>query len=182
MHGRPYVVIADDVATRIDSGGCGESGTGELENREFATAQEVAMRAAGVINPSDHVPLGIDPDDRRALRTRNVDDADFPATVVDEEAVREVHDALAEAPHELAVHVDLDDRIERGFGAAVGAAAVEDPQMLAVWIDPDTAGHADFAAFELVPVEIHLVGRNANLRVDDRARNQRERHHHNRHG
>src|SRR5690242_3663486 len=58
--------------------------------------------------------------------SRAVGDPD-EAFAIDEEAMREVHDALPEAPHELAVHVDLDDRVEGGFGAAVRATAIEDP-------------------------------------------------------
>ena len=72
------------------------------------------MRAAGVINPSDHVPLGIDPDDRRALRTRNVDDADFPATVVDEEAVRHVAGVGELSGNVTAL---IDPHCRRRFGA-----------------------------------------------------------------
>src|SRR5262249_14978287 len=73
---------------------------------------------------------------------RAVGHPDEPFTI-DEEAVREVHDPFAEAPHELAVHIDFDDRIEYGLGAAVRAAAIEDPDVLTVGIDPDAAGHTD---------------------------------------
>jgi hypothetical protein len=86
------------------------------------------------------------------------------ALVVDEEAVREVHDPLAEALHEPAIHVDLDDRIEIRLGAAVGAAAVEDPEVLAVTIGTDAARDPDLAAFELVPVVVDLVGIVGDLR------------------
>src|SRR5262249_21770972 len=88
---------------------------------------------------------------------------------IDEEAVRKVHDALAETAHELPIHVDFDDRVEGGLGASVGAASIEDPEVLTVGIGPDAAGHADLTAFELVPVVVHLVRRDADLRAHDDA-------------
>ncbi len=77
--------------------------------------------------------------------------------LVDKNSVRERYLAFAEALDELAVERDLDHRVEVGIGAAIGAAAVENPQMLAIGSHLESAGHPDLSALEFVPVVIDLV-------------------------
>ena len=93
---------------------------------------------------------------------------------IDEEAVREVRDPFAEAPHELAVEVDLNHRIEIRLGAAVRATTIEDPQMLAVGIHLDAARDSDLPTFELVPVVIDFVRSHADLSVHARDEDSNE--------
>ena len=59
------------------------------------------------------------------------------ALAVDAEAMREVEHAAAEALHEFAGRIELHDRRDSRLSAVVRAAAVEDPDALAVAIDLD---------------------------------------------
>ena len=76
---------------------------------------------------------------------------------VDEESVRKIDQPLAEAGDDLPVRVHLDNRIEVRLGAAVRAAAIEDPHVPAVAVHLDPARDADLAAERLVPVGIDPV-------------------------
>jgi len=44
-----------------------------------------------------------------------------------------------------------------GVGAAVRATAIENPQMLAIRIHLEAAGHSNFSALDFVPVVIDLI-------------------------
>src|SRR5262249_54236072 len=69
---------------------------------------------------------------------------------VNEQAMREHDDPGAEALNQLAVFVEVQDRIEirhlprRRVVAAVCAAAIEDPHRFAIAIDVDSGGRAPF--------------------------------------
>ena len=96
---------------------------------------------------------------------------------VNEQPMRKVHQPLAEALDGLSIEVDLDDRIEIGFGAPVGPAPIEQPQMLPFGIRLDPAGDADLAVAELVPRVVHLVRVVATLSAPDGLNRQAERRH-----
>ena len=69
------------------------------------------------------------------------------AVVVEGEAVREGEEPRAEAVDQVAFQVELEDRVEVGARALVRAAAVEDPEVLAVPIGNHSADDAEGAAF-----------------------------------
>src|SRR5215472_13363756 len=79
------------------------------------------------------------------------------AFAVDEKTVRECDLALAEALDELAAEIDFDDGVKIGIGATISAAAVENPEVLAIGVHPDPAGHSDFSSLEFVPVVVHMI-------------------------
>ena len=76
------------------------------------------------------------------------------AFVIEEEAVRKTEEAGPEAVDEVALQVELHDRVQVGSGALVGAATVEDPEVLAVRVGKDAADGAHHAPFgQLLPAE-----------------------------
>jgi hypothetical protein len=80
------------------------------------------------------------------------------AVAVDMETVRIVHRAGAELGLQVAIGIELHDRIERRIAAVVRRAAVERPQALAVGIDLNADGRAPFAVGrQLRPVLLELV-------------------------
>ncbi len=75
------------------------------------------------------------------------------AVTIDVNAVREHEHALAEARHHLAVRIELEHGVERrhlalrAIPAAVGLAALGNPDAAAVLVDIDRAGRSPGAAF-----------------------------------
>ena len=81
------------------------------------------------------------------------------ALAVDVHAVRPQDLSRAEALHDLAVRIELDDRVDVRTGARVGAAAIAGPDVLAVGIDVDGADRSPLAAVrQRAPVAHGLVG------------------------
>src|SRR5262249_30466652 len=68
------------------------------------------------------------------------------ALPVDMEAMRAIDQAGAEARNELAVLVELHDRIESRIDAVVAGAAVVRPDALAIGIDLNADGRAPLAS------------------------------------
>ena len=102
------------------------------------------------------------------------------ALVVQEEPVRETEEPGAEAVDQVAVEVELQDRVEAGPRALVRAATVQDPQVLAVRIGEDAAHRAQHAPLgHLLPAErgpVRVAGRRLGPEVRARRQQQPRQH------
>src|SRR5262249_16929377 len=127
-------------------------------NHDAACAVEETLRVAGhagLAERHQHLASRAELDDDGALSVpRPIVRRPHIALVVDIEAVRLVEHVGAEAAHELAVRIELLDRV-----AAVRGTAVEHPDALAVaMVELDFDGPAKLAALrKLQPVVLHLV-------------------------
>ncbi len=127
-------------------------------NHDAACAVEVALGVAGHAGMAEchqHLARRAELDHDAAFAVPDpVVGRPHIAVLVDKEAVRLDEHAGAEAPHELAVRVELLDRVAPRIGTAV-----EHPNALAVaMVDLDLDGRAELAAlWELEPVVLHLV-------------------------
>src|SRR6266568_2297770 len=105
------------------------------------------------------------------------------AVTIDAEAVRVVEEVGAEAGDEFAAWIEFLDRIERRVGTRGGAAAVEHPDALAVFVSfyADRRSHLA-AGGELRPVLLQAVrigrgvGVGIRLRVSPLSRHRDRRH------
>ena len=61
------------------------------------------------------------------------------------QAMGKYHQAATKRRDDIAIGIDLDDRIEAGTGTAIAAAAIDRPQMSTVGIDVDAGGRAPLA-------------------------------------
>src|SRR5581483_1318627 len=102
--------------------------------------EEVAVAsAASLAEDQQQTPFGAELEDlMTALAVGHPD----VAVAIHEDAVGEGEHAGAETLDELAGGIEVEDRIERGVRAAVGAAAFRDPDAVAVLVDVDGARRA----------------------------------------
>ena len=79
--------------------------------------------------------------------------------VVEGEAVRKGEEARPEALHQVPVQVELEDRVDVGARALVGAAAVEDPEVRSVGVGDGAAHDPEGAALrEMLPPQGGPIG------------------------
>ena len=94
---------------------------------------------------------------------------------IDKESVRKCDLTLAETLHKFPIHIKFDDRVQVRVRAAVRAAAVENPPVLAIGIHSNAGRYSNFSALQLVPVVIHVIWIHRYLlRLQSRARNHGE--------
>jgi hypothetical protein len=80
------------------------------------------------------------------------------ALVIQEEAVRKRKEPRAEAAYQVPIKVEFHYRIQVGAGALVPPTAVQDPQVLSIWIRKDSAHRSQLSPFgEVLPAEAGAI-------------------------